>query len=69
MIESCFKYNRVSLKDENAHRFVLERERNKIEIDTYLFVKWNKQIKLCRFRQKHDENYDKKVGQNERHLR
>ena len=43
--------------DENAHRFVLsgellerekerERERNEIEINTYLFVKWNKQIKL-----------------------
>ena len=23
-----------------------ERERNKIEIDTYLFVEWNQQIKL-----------------------
>ena len=27
------------------------RDRNKVEIDTYLFVKWNKQIKLGRFRQ------------------
>ena len=25
---------------------------NKIEIDTYLFVKWNEQIKLGRFRQR-----------------
>ena len=31
---------------------VKERERNKIEIDTYLFVKRNKQIKLGLFRQK-----------------
>ena len=23
-----------------------ERDRNKVEIDTHLFVKWNKQIKL-----------------------
>ena len=28
-----------------------ERERNKVEIDTYLLVKWNKQIKLSRFNQ------------------
>ena len=28
-----------------------EREINKIEIDTYLFVKWNEQINLGRFRQ------------------
>ena len=27
------------------------REINKIEIDTYIFVKWNQQIKLGRFRQ------------------
>ena len=43
-------------KDQNVHRFA-ERERqqqiiNKIEIDTHLFVKGNKQIKLGRFRQR-----------------
>ena len=37
-----------------------------MEIDAYLFVNFNKQIKLGCFKQKQHENYDKKVGQKER---
>ena len=42
------KRERNKERERNSEK---ERDKNKVEIDTYLFVKWNKQIKLGRFRQ------------------
>ena len=41
---------------------------NKMGIDTYLFVKWNKQIKLGRFKQKqHEKRCNKKCDLRKQH--
>jgi hypothetical protein len=40
-----------------------DNKRIKIEIDTHLFVKWNKQTKLGHFRQNITEKVDAKILQ------
>ena len=42
-------------RNREKERDIEQQTINKIKIDTHLFMKWNKQIKLGRFRQKQHE--------------